>query len=50
LGIADLFESPTIAGLAKQISDLTIDATDDDELEALLSELEGVSEEELGNL
>lgn len=41
LGIADLFESPTIAGLAERVSLLTIEDSDDDELEALLNEMEG---------
>lgn len=46
LGLQEFFDAPTIAGLAGRISGSSVSA-DETELAALLSEVEGLSEEEL---
>ena len=48
LQVHQLFNEPTVAGLASVVDTMlvTVDDADDDELRDLLSELEGMSDEE----
>jgi len=46
LPLASLFETPTVAQLAHRVEDLTLDVADAGEMERLLRELDGLSDEE----
>lgn len=50
LPVRRLFETPTIAGLSEIISDSLIENVDSEEIEALLDEIESLSEEEVQKL
>ena len=50
VSIADLFEEPTVAGLAERIVRREADAIGDDDLADLLSEIDDLSEDEVEEL
>jgi len=47
ISLRSLFEKPTIEGIAQSIAEIQIQEQDDEELDQLLSELEGLSDEEV---
>ena len=50
LSVRSMFETPTVAGLAETIDAMLVPPTEEDELDALLAELENLSEEEAERL
>ena len=50
LSLRSLFDSPTVAGLANEISQLQPETSEDEEVAKLLRELEGLSDEEAERL
>jgi hypothetical protein len=50
LSLRSLFDSPTVAGLANEISQLQPESSEDEEVAKLLRELEGLSDEEAERL